>query len=190
MLRQLRPAVMILALMTLLTGVIYPLVVTAAAQVLFPAQANGSLVTINDTVVGSSLIGQNWNDDPRYFWSRPSAVNYNPLPSSGSNLAPTSATLQEAVNTRATAFTTANSMTTALELVPTDMLFASGSGLDPHISPETARLQVRRVAANRGIEQDILIDLVNSMVEMPQLGLLGQERVNVLLLNLVLDALE
>ncbi len=190
MLKMILPALRMLLVLTIITGVIYPLVITAVAQVFFPEQANGSLIRNGETVVGSSLIGQYMNGDPRYFWSRPSAVNYNPLPSGGSNLAPTSTTLQTAVNERAGVFSTAHNMTNTLTFVPIEMLFASGSGLDPHISPQAARLQVGRVAAARGLEEAQVMTLIDRLVEAPQLGFLGQERVNVLLLNLALDALE
>lgn len=190
MLKMIFPALRMLLVLTIITGVIYPLVITAAAQVLFPTQANGSLIRNGETVIGSALIGQNMNDDPRYFWSRPSAVSYNSLPSGGSNLAPTSASLQAAVNERAEAFSTAHNMTNTLTFVPTEMLFTSASGLDPHISPQAARLQVGRVAAARGLDEAQIMMLIDGLVEAPQLGFLGQERVNVLLLNLALDALE
>lgn len=189
MLKMILPALRMLLVLTIITGVIYPLVITAAAQVFFPEQANGSLIRNGETVVGSSLIGQNMNGNPRYFWSRPSAVSYNPLPSGGSNLAPTSASLQETVVQREADFRAANNVPDDVP-IPIEMLFASASGLDPHISIEAAQLQVGRIAASRGIAQSVVINLVNSMVEAPQLGFLGQERVNVLLLNLALDALE
>lgn len=190
MFKTILPALRMLLVLTILTGVVYPLVITAAAQVLFPTQANGSLIRDGETVIGSALIGQNMNGDPRYFWLRPSAVNYNPLPSGGSNLAPTSATLQAAVIARADAFITPNGVTNASSLVPAEMLFTSGSGLDPHISPEAARLQAGRVAVARGLDEARLLMLINDMAEAPQLGILGQPRINVLLLNLALDALQ
>jgi K+-transporting ATPase ATPase C chain len=174
--------------MTVITGVIYPLVMTVAAQVIFPAQANGSLVTVNDTLVGSSLVGQ-MNNDPRYFWPRPSAISYNPLPSSGSNLGPASTTLQEMVTQREADFRTANHLADDVVLPP-EMVFASASGLDPHISPEAARLQIERVAEARGLAAENVAALVEQYVEQPQLGILGQPRVNVLLLNLALDRLQ
>lgn len=190
-----RPALVLLVGLTLITGVLYPLFVTLVAQVAFPSQANGSLVTVNNQVVGSSLIGQA-TDDPRYFWSRPSAVGYmegssqDALGSSGaSNLSSTSATLDEAVANREEAFRSANNVPTEIA-VPTEMLFASASGLDPHISPEAARLQVGRVAEARGLDNTVVANLVEQYVEAPQLAILGQPRVNVLLLNLALDALE
>lgn len=188
MIRQIKGAVVTLLLMTVITGVFYPLAVTVLAQVVFPAQANGSLIMANGAVVGSSLIGQA-NDDPRYFWPRPSATGYNPLPSSGSNLGPTSAALLNLVSHREADFTAANSLA-ADAIVPPDMVFASGSGLDPHISPEAARLQIDRVADTRGIDRQAVAELVEDYVEQPQFGFLGQPRVNTLMLNLALDQLQ
>lgn len=188
MIKQLRPALFMLTALTLLTGVLYPLVVTGIAQLAFPRQANGSLVMTGDTVVGSALLGQA-NADPRYFQPRPSATDYGTLPSGGSNLAPTSLELAAAVAQRAADFRAANGLSAAAA-VPTELLFASGSGLDPHISPDAARLQVGRVAAARGLDEDAVAALVEAYVEGPQLTILGQPRVNVLLLNLALDGLE
>jgi K+-transporting ATPase ATPase C chain len=195
MVKQIRSAAVMLVALTLITGVIYPLVVTAAAQVFFPAQANGSLQTVDDVVVGSSLIGQA-ADDPRYFWSRPSAVSYmqgsnsEALGSSGaSNYGPSSAALEALVAQREADFRAANNVL-ADTAVPAEMLFASGSGLDPHISPEAARLQINRVAETRGLSPEQVASLVEQHVEGPQLGFLGQPRVNVLMLNLALDTLE
>lgn len=150
---------------------------------------DGSLIEVDGTVIGSSLIGQNMNNDPRYFWSRPSAVGYNPLPSGGSNLSSTSAILKEAVGQRITDFLAANQLDKSTD-VPAEIVFASGSGLDPHISPEAARLQIDRVAEARSLPREKVADLVEDFVESPQLGFLGQPRVNVLLLNLALDELQ
>lgn len=188
MTNQLRPAIVIFVVLTLLTGVAYPLVITGIAQVVFPSQANGSLIVRNDVVVGSSLIGQN-NTDAGYFWARPSAISYVPMPSSGSNLTVTNATLAQAVLDREVAFRAANNVPTDVA-VPADMVFASGSGLDPHISPAAARLQVERVAIARSLTTEAVSALVESAIEAPQLGILGEPRVNVLLLNLALDALQ
>ncbi len=182
------PALRMLLVLTVITGIIYPLMVTLASQALFPAQANGSLERVNDVAVGSSLIGQA-NVDARYFWVRPSAISYNPIPSSGSNLGPTSATLQTTVAQREADFRAANNLADEVE-VPVEMLFASGSGLDPHISPEAARLQIDRIAAARDIPREQIVALVEAQIESPQLGFLGQPRVNVLLLNLALDGLQ
>jgi K+-transporting ATPase ATPase C chain len=183
------PALRLLIVMTVITGVIYPLVITIAAQALFPDQANGSLLRNRGTVVGSALIGQSFDGDKRYFWSRPSAITYNPLPSSGSNLGPTSASLQEAVRQREADFRAANSLAADIA-VPADVIFASGSGLDPHISPESARLQSDRVANARGLDVTRIRTLVDQYTETSQFGILGQPRVNVLLLNLALDQLK
>lgn len=188
MVKQIRSGFMLLMVLTVLTGVVYPLVVTLAAQIIYPAQANGSLVTVNATVVGSSLLGQA-NSDPRYFWPRPSAISYNPLPSSGSNLGPTSATLRDLVAQRDADFRAANGVAADV-ILPAELLFASASGLDPHISPEAARLQVARVAEARGVPVETVAVLVEQFVEQPQLGMLGAARVNVLLLNLALDERE
>lgn len=190
-LQQLRPALVILALLTLLTGGIYPWVVTVVAQAVFPVQANGSLVSVAGQVVGSALIGQA-NADSRYFWPRPSAIDYNPLPSGGSNLGPTSAGLQAAVTARAAELRAANGLSAEAALPP-DLLFASGSGLDPHISPEAARWQIDRVAEARhftSAQRQALAALVERFIEPPQWGVLGQPRVNVLLLNLAVDGLQ
>jgi potassium-transporting ATPase KdpC subunit len=189
--QQLRPAVVILFLLTLLTGVAYPLAITAAAQSAFPRQANGSLVTRDGHLLGSALIAQSTDDD-RYFWPRPSAIDYNPLPSGGSNLGPTSAALKTAVDSRAAKIRAANHLA-ADASIPQDLLFASGSGLDPHISPDAAQLQIDRVAQARQFtdaQRTLLAGLVERSIELPQLGLLGQPRVNVLLLNLALDELK
>jgi potassium-transporting ATPase KdpC subunit len=187
--KAIRATIVMLFGFTLITGVLYPLAITAAAQIIAPQQANGGLLEVDGKVVGAALIGQNMDNNPRYFWSRPSAINYSPLPSGGSNLGPTSATLQTAVNERAAAFIAANNLADDIALVPSEMLYASASGLDPHISPEAARLQAERVAAARGLDSAKLIDLIASLTEGPQFGFLGQARVNVLLLNLALDKL-
>jgi len=187
--------VRLFAVLTVIMGVIYPLVITIIGQIVFPAQANGSLVVKNDVVIGSSLIGQN-TTDPRYFWSRPSAVNYmlgssaEAIGSSGaSNLSPVSATLAEIVAEREQAFREANNLADDVA-VPVEMLFASGSGLDPHISPQAARLQIDRIATVRGLDRQVVADLVEKFVESPTFGILGGARVNVLSLNLALDDIQ
>ena len=187
MLAHLRPALMILLLMTLLTGVAYPLVVTGIAQALFPAQANGSLVVKDGKAVGSSLIGQPF-DDPKYFWSRPSATSPfadNAGSSSGSNLSPTNPDLVKAVQGRVDALRAADPGNTAP--VPVDLVTASGSGLDPHISPAAALYQVLRVAKARKLDPEAVRQLVERHTEGRFLGFLGEPRVNVLTLNLALD---
>ncbi|GAB4525909.1 MAG: potassium-transporting ATPase subunit KdpC [Anaerolineae bacterium] len=195
MLRHVHTAVVALVTFIVLTGVVYPLVMTLIGQVVFPSQANGSLIEDNGEVVGSELIGQRF-DESRYFWSRPSAVDYMQgiapelgVSSGASNLGPANAALDEAVELRRTSFRAANGLSEEVE-VPAEMLFASGSGLDPHISPEAARLQVNRVAEARGLAPDTVAALVEDFVEGAQFSLLGEPRVNVLLLNLALDALQ
>ncbi len=182
------PAARLLFILTILTGMLYPVAITLAANVLFPVQANGSLIERDGHTIGSALIGQSFTSD-RYFWPRPSAVDYNPLPSGASNLGPTSAALQATVIERAAAIRQANHLAKDA-VIPTDLLFASGSGLDPHISPDAARLQIDRVATARGFtsaQRAQLTALVEQSIEPPQLGLLGEPRVNVLLLNLAVD---
>ncbi|MBW4439085.1 MAG: potassium-transporting ATPase subunit KdpC [Pleurocapsa minor GSE-CHR-MK-17-07R] len=195
MTKHIRAAVTAFVLLTIITGVIYPLLTTGFGQVLFPYQANGSLIERDGVVVGSALIGQ-ITDDPAYFWWRPSAVNAmqggspEALISSGaSNQGWTSATLAEQVAARAEAIRSANNLA-ADTPIPPDLLFASASGLDPHISPEAAALQVARVAEARDLEVSQVEALVAQYTEAPQLLVLGQPRVNVLLLNLALDDIQ
>lgn len=179
MLKELRPAFVILVLMTALTGFAYPLGMTGLAQALFPDQANGSLVMRDGRVVGSRLIGQDFTGDG-YFHGRRSAVGYDASTSGGSNYGPSSAALVERVEAART------------ELgadAPTDLLTTSGSGLDPHITPDGARFQIARVALARGIPEAQLARLVEAQVIPRQLGILGEEVVNVLELNLALDEL-
>ena len=184
---HIRPAIVSLALLSAVTGLAYPAVVTLVAQLIFPRQANGSLVTAGGKTVGSSLIGQPF-DDPKYFWSRPSATSpfgYNAGASSGSNLNPTNADLIKTVQGRVDALRAADPGNTAS--VPVDLVTASGSGLDPHISPAAAFYQVGRVARVRKLDEAAVRDLVERHVEARQLGVLGEPRVNVLRLNLALD---
>lgn len=177
---------------SLVAGVLYTAVMTVVAQVLFPAQANGSLIEKDGKIVGSALLAQQFTGT-NYFWPRPSACGYGTGPSgivasSGSNLGPTSGTLQTNVQNNAAAFLSGNNLPTNTP-VPADMVYASASGLDPDISPEAARLQIKRVAASRGLGEDKVTALVAEFTQQPQWGFLGQARVNVLRLNLALDKL-
>ena len=170
---------------TVLTGLLYPFAVTGVAQLAFRDKASGSLIERDGKIIGSELLAQPFTD-ARYFWPRPSACGYMTAPSGASNLGPTSAALQSNVTANATAFRAAHHLDADIP-VPADMVFTSGSGLDPHISPEAARLQIARVAAVRGVHDDAVQLLVEKFIERPQLGFLGEPRVNVLLLNLALD---
>jgi K+-transporting ATPase ATPase C chain len=177
-------------LWAVVAGIAYPLVITFIAQVAFKDAANGSLVTRNGKIIGSALLAQQFQGT-NYFWPRPSACTYGTGPSgivasSGSNLGPTSGQLQTNVMNNVAAFISGNNLATNT-VVPADMVFASASGLDPHISPEAARLQIARVAASRGMGEDKVKALVERFTEPPQWGFLGQARVNVLLLNVALD---
>lgn len=184
MLSTLRPAIVMVVLMTLLTGIAYPLAITGVAQVAAPWEANGSLIRDGETVVGSALIGQAFSD-PRHFWPRPSVTAdapYNAAASTGSNLGPTSAALSGRVATEVERLRAAG-----LTAIPADAATASGSGLDPHISPEYANGQIARVAAARGMAEADLAALVERQTEGRLLGIVGEPRVNVLQLNLALD---
>ena len=185
----LRPAASMLLLMTLLTGVVYPLAVTGLAQLFFPHQANGSLIVRDGKMIGSELIGQ-YVDKPQYFWGRPSATSpfpYNAAASSGSNLGPTNPALMEAVKGKVAALRAADPANDTP--VPVDLVAASGSGLDPHISTLAVQYQVKRVARARSLDERTVKTLVDQHTEGRQFGFLGERRVNVLELNLALDAL-
>ena len=176
---------------TVITGLLYPLVITVFAQLVFPHQANGSLVERDGKIVGSQFMAQQFQG-PKYFWPRPAASTYGTGPAglaagSGSNLGPTSSQLQTNVRNNAKALREAHKLP-ADAPVPADLVFASASGVDPHISPAAARFQIARVAAARGMSEDQVRALVEQSVEPPQWGFLGEARVNVLLLNLALDA--
>ena len=181
---SIRPAIVVLAALTLITGFLYPLAVTAVAQIAFPGQANGSLITVNGTVVGSTLIGQTF-DDPKYLWGRPSAAGagYDANASSGSNLAPTSKKLIDRVTAEVDRLRAANGDAP----VPVELVTTSASGLDPHVSPDAARYQVARIAAARGIAASDVQAAIDRHTDRPFLGLLGPDTVNVLLVNLDLD---
>ncbi|PYN93049.1 MAG: potassium-transporting ATPase subunit C [Candidatus Rokuibacteriota bacterium] len=185
--RHVRAALVSLAVLTVVTGVVYPMVVTAIAQLIFPHQANGSLIVKDGKVVGSALIGQPF-DDPKYFWGRPSATSpfgYNAASSSGSNQSPTNPDLIKAVQSRVEALRAADPGNAAP--VPVDLVTASGSGLDPHISPAAALYQVQRVAKARKMDAGAVQQLVEQHTEGRTFGVLGERRVNVLALNLALD---
>ncbi|MGC1818061.1 MAG: potassium-transporting ATPase subunit KdpC, partial [Casimicrobiaceae bacterium] len=188
MLTQFRPAIILLILFTVVTGLIYPAVVTGIAQLAMPGKANGSLIESGGKAVGSALIGQPFSD-PKYFWSRPSATSpypYNASASSGSNLGPTNPALIDAVTARIKALHDADPGNAAP--VPVDLVTASASGLDPDISPAAAEYQVARVAKARGIDPAKLRELVEQATDGRQFGFLGEPVVNVLRLNLALDA--
>ncbi|MBK6345498.1 MAG: potassium-transporting ATPase subunit KdpC [Bacteroidales bacterium] len=172
----------------MLTGIVYPLFVTGIAQLVFPAKANGSLILKDTKLIGSVLIGQQF-DSAIYFSSRPSAISYNPLPSGASNSGPTNLKLKTAFYDRKSDFIRVNLLDSLTE-IPAEMLFASASGLDPHITPRAALLQVERIAAARGlssVQKDMVNKEIKKLTEKPQFSIFGEERINVLNLNIVLD---
>jgi K+-transporting ATPase ATPase C chain len=188
---QISIAFKFLFIMTLLTGIIYPVFMTGVAQIVFPQKANGSFFIRDGKILGSTLIGQKF-DSSAYFWSRPSAIDYNPVPSAASNFGPTSAKLVSLVNERRKAFTTGNNLKDTTP-IPEEMVFASASGLDPHTSPDAVRLQIKRIAAVRHFnssQKQRLNDLIRQNTEKRQYGLLGEERINILLLNIGLDGIK
>jgi K+-transporting ATPase ATPase C chain len=185
---ELRPALVVFLLMTILTGIAYPLLVTGIGQGVFSKQANGSLIETNSRARGSALLGQPFSS-PQYFWGRPSATGphaYNGAASSGSNQGPTNPALREAVAARIAALRAADPGNTAA--VPVDLVTASGSGLDPHVSPAAAEYQLARVARARQIPPEQVRHYIARATETRTFGILGEPRVNVLQLNLLLDA--
>jgi len=185
-------ALRIFLFFTVLTGVIYPLLITGISQLLFPSKANGSIIYKDNNPVGSTLIGQSFDTLAIYFVSRPSTISYNPLPSGGSNYGLTSLKLKEQFEQRKQKFI-ANNILDSQKEIPSEMLFASGSGLDPHISPEAAKLQVERICKARHFSNSqkiCLINIINQLTESPQFLFLGQKRINVLLLNLETDKIK
>jgi potassium-transporting ATPase KdpC subunit len=185
-------ALRIFLFFTVLTGVAYPLLVAGIAQLFFPIKANGSIIYKGNKPIGSSLIGQSFDSSAIYFTSRPSSISYNPLPSGASNFGLTNKKLKELFDNRKEEFESKNFLDSLTE-IPSEMLFASASGLDPHISPDAALLQVERVSKARHFSDNQklrLINLVHRLTEPPQFLFLGQERINVLLLNLETDKIK
>jgi K+-transporting ATPase ATPase C chain len=188
---QTKIALKFLLAMTIITGIIYPLLMTGRAQLSFPSRANGSLIKKNGKIIGSALIGQKF-DSSIYFWSRPSAIGYNPIPSGASNYGPTSDTLKKQVAARRMLFAKMNSLSDPL-LTPNEMAFASGSGLDPHISPEAALMQVDRIIVARhfdSIQKEKILKIIKEVTEDPQFLCFGESRINVLMLNLELNKIQ
>lgn len=182
--KYLIPALRFKIFMTVLLGLIYPFMMTGISQVIFPNQASGDFVSRGGQVVGSKLIGQSF-EKPEYFWSRPSAISYNPQPSGGSNLAQTSSALKQAVDERRAKLKAAHADETIEP--PQDLIFASASGLDPHISYEAAQYQLQRVAKARDLDTALLQKMIDDVTESRKVGILGERTVNVLALNLALD---
>ncbi len=184
---EIKPAVLLFVVFSVLTGLVYPLFITGVVQVAMPDRAGGSLIVVDGKVVGSELIGQMFTD-PGYFHSRPSAVGYSANSSGASNLGPSSSKLMEKVSQRIVEVRSENGLPPDAP-VPADLVLASGSGLDPHISPDAAVIQVKRVAKARGLPEEDVMALVQGLVEPAQFGVLEQNRVNVLKLNLALDGM-
>ncbi len=189
--KTLKIALKIFLFFTVLTGILYPLMITLIVEITFPDKANGSIIYFDNKAIGSTLIGQQL-DSTIYFTSRPSAISYNPLPSGGSNYSLTSDTLKKLVNYRKKQFITFNQLDSNA-IIPSEMLFASASGLDPHISLEAALLQVDRISKARNFnnnQKQKLINLVKEIKETPQFYCLGEQRINVLLLNLATNKIQ
>jgi K+-transporting ATPase ATPase C chain len=184
-------AIKLLIILTVLTGIIYPVFITALSWMFFNHQANGSPIISDGTIIGSELIGQKF-DSVVFFWARPSAIDYNPLPSGGSNLGPTSDKLKKLVEERKASFIQGNLLGSD-ESVPSEMVFASASGLDPHITPRAALMQVNRICKARNFstsEKKRLLGIIEKQTEKPQFLIFGEERINILLLNLELEKLQ
>jgi len=188
--KQIIISIKIFAVLTVLCGIAYPLLITGIAQLAFPEKANGSLIMKGNKVIGSELIGQKF-DSIIYFSSRPSAIDYNPMPSGGSNFGPTSSKLKQLIADRKAQWVKSNP-TSDPEKIPSEMLLASGSGLDPHISPKAALMQVERIVKARQFGNDKkqqILKAITELSEAPQFLILGENRINVLALNLELDKL-
>jgi potassium-transporting ATPase KdpC subunit len=184
-------ALKIFLFFTILTGIIYPLLIAGIAQIKFPSKANGSIIYRDNKAIGSELIGQQF-DRAIYFSSRPSSISYNPLPSGGSNFGLTNTKLKNLVNNRKKQFIAFNQLDSITE-IPSEILFASASGLDPHISPKAALLQVDRIAKARNFDNNKiqkLTECIKDLAQRPQFSCLGDERINVLDLNIELDKIE
>jgi K+-transporting ATPase ATPase C chain len=191
MLVKLKVPIKLFVYLVILTGIVYPILITGMGQLLFWEKANGSQVEINGHVGGSRLIGQQFINDA-YFWPRPSAVDYNPVPSSGSNMGPTNVKLAGLMHDRKATFVESNNLTDST-YIPLEMISSSGSGLDPHISPRAAILQINRIAKARNFnagQERQLLDLINRMTEKPQFSIFGESRINVFELNLNLDKIK
>jgi K+-transporting ATPase ATPase C chain len=185
--KSIKIAIKLFLFLTIITGIIYPLMVTGISQLVFHEKANGSMITKNDKVIGSELIGQQFTR-PEFFWGRPTAIANNPMPSGGSNLSPVGLPFREQFRARLDTIMKYHGKM-PVESIPKELLFTSASGVDPHISPETAYFQVSRIAFFRNftaIQRDNLLKLINSSVEKPDLFILGQARINVLELNVKL----
>ncbi|MFZ1291539.1 MAG: potassium-transporting ATPase subunit KdpC [Melioribacteraceae bacterium] len=186
--KEIYTSIRIFVIISILTGIIYPILITFIGQIIFPFQANGSIIKKENKIIGSLLIGQNFTESI-YFHSRPSAIKYNPVPSGASNLGLSNKILKEHVITRKEEFLKYNLFNDSIN-VPSEMLFASGSGVDPHISNDAAKLQIIRILNSRKINLNnvkILSNIVDSLTEYPQFGILGNQVVNVFALNLKLD---
>ena len=189
--RKLLKPLKYLLIMVMLTGLIYPLFITGVSQIIFPFRSNGSLLKKNGKIIGSELIGQKF-DSSIYFWSRPSSTDYNPVPSGASNYGPTSEKLKQIVMQRKIEFCEKNGISDST-IVPLEMLFASGSGLDPHISPESAKIQAERVARVRNFnpgQRKKLMECIDNLTEHRGISIFGEKRVNVLLLNIETDSIK